>query len=44
MKDPMGMLEDSLGSIILLKSVLADDFDLPRSLDGVRPTEEGVAC
>ena len=43
MKDPIGMLGDSLESIILLKSVLGDDFNLPQSLDSIWPTEEGVA-
>ena len=37
------MLGDSLESIILLKSVLGDDFNLPQSLDSIWPTEEGVA-
>ena len=41
MKDPIGMLGDSLESIILLKSVLGDDFNLPQSHDSVWPTEEG---
>ena len=43
MKDPLGMLEDSLWSMILLKSALGDDSDLPLSLDGVRLTEEEVS-
>ena len=43
MKDPLGMLEDSLGSMILLKSALGDDSDLLGSLDGVWLTEKEVA-
>ena len=43
MKDPLGMPEDSLGSMILLKSALADDSNLPRSLDAVWLIEEEVA-
>ena len=38
MKDPLGMMEDSLGSIILLKKFFGDDSILRRRLD------EGVAC
>ena len=38
-----GMLEDSLGSMIMLKSALADDYNLPWSLDVVWLTEEEVA-
>ena len=37
------MLEDSLGSMILLKSVLVMISNLPWSLDGARPIKEGVA-
>ena len=37
------MLEDSLGSMILLKSALGDDSFLPRSLNGVWFTKEEVA-
>ena len=43
MKDPLGMLEDSLGSMILLNSALGDGSDLPGSLDGVWFTEKEVA-
>jgi len=43
MKDPLGILEDSLGSVILLESDLGGDSDLPRSLNGVWLTEEEVA-
>ena len=37
------MLEDSLGSMILLKSVLVMNSNLPRSLDGAQPIKKGVA-
>ena len=43
MKDPLGMLEDSLGSMILLESDLGGDSDLPRSLNGVWLSKEEVA-
>ena len=43
MKDPLGMPEDSLGSIILLESDLGGDSDLPQILNGVWLTEEEVA-
>ena len=42
-KDSLGMLEVSLGSMILLKSARGDDFELAWSFDDVWLTEEGVA-
>ena len=44
MKDPIGMLGDSLESIILLKSVLGDDFNLPQSLDSIWPKIGRASC
>ena len=43
MKDPLGMLEDSLESMIQLKCALGDDSDSIRSLDGIWLTEEELA-
>ena len=41
MKYSLEMLDNSLGSMIQLKSSLGDDSDLPQSFDGVWPIEEG---
>ena len=43
MKDLLGMLEDSLESMIQLKCALGDDSDSIRSLDGIWLTEEELA-
>ena len=41
MKDPLGMLEDSLGSIIMLKSVLVMILTYPEVLMVYGPLKKG---